>query len=101
MYSRIQDAAMYKKLKAAADMVGGGRGSSVEMKGYKKVTTEEAEVEEEEAVQEVEYWTTVEVCSFLRKRLLEYEGADVESVNELLKMFAEREVKTCVHSAFS
>jgi hypothetical protein len=106
MYSRLQDAAMYQRLKAAADIVGASVDrlpGVVEMKGYTKVGTGDGfeqrsfEVEDEEsdqtAVEDVEYWTPAEVCAFLHKRLLEYEGADEETVNELLRTFEEREVR--------
>lgn len=41
-------------------------------------------------------WTSREVCSYLRQRLLEFEGADEETVDELLRTFEEREVKVCM-----
>jgi len=109
MYSRLQDAAMYQRLKQAADIVGAAATgtSAVEMKGYAKVGAGEDSVgmlggsddEDDEGggsgapkPEEAEYWTTKEVCEYLRMRLLSFEGADVETVNELLSTFEEREV---------
>jgi len=43
-------------------------------------------------------WTSREVCSYLRQRLLEFEGADEETVDELLRTFEEREVIPCIRS---
>mmetsp|Transcript_46296 Transcript_46296/g.59511 ORF Transcript_46296/g.59511 Transcript_46296/m.59511 type:complete len:489 (-) Transcript_46296:76-1542(-) len=93
MYERLQDAAFYERIKAAADLVKTG-GGSVEMKGYSKVGTNEDvhQPEEVEDIGNVDYWTSVEVCEYLRERLLEYEGADEETVTELLSTFEEREV---------
>jgi hypothetical protein len=37
-------------------------------------------------------WSSRAVCSYLRQRLLEYEGADAETVDELLRTFEDHEV---------
>jgi hypothetical protein len=89
MFARLQDAAMYQRLKAATG------GSSVEMKGYSKVGTEDfrPDGEEDDDIGSVEYWTSSEVCAYLRERLLEYEGADEETVTDLLFNFEDRKVR--------
>lgn len=97
MYARLQDAALYQRLKAAAT-----GSNSVEMKGYSKVGTEDFNSQSEfnEGLEDVEYWTSSEVCTYLRERLLEYEGADEETVTELLSTFEEREVIPCLFKLF-
>jgi len=94
---------MYARLKQAADLVGASVDKLpgvAEMKGYSKVGADDGfaqrSFEPDEAEQRIAenpaYWTVSEVCAFLRKRLLEFEGADEESVEELLVTFEDREV---------
>jgi hypothetical protein len=87
-------------MKAAADMVGADLGKlpgTVEMRGYSKV--DESDVLESQSSSSgrrgevVERWTTAQVSSYLRMRLLEYEGSDEETVDEILRTFEEREVR--------
>mmetsp|Transcript_30760 Transcript_30760/g.69017 ORF Transcript_30760/g.69017 Transcript_30760/m.69017 type:complete len:320 (+) Transcript_30760:76-1035(+) len=70
-----------------------GSPASTEKKGYAKVSKDEDVGSGQDLnPEDVEYWTVSEVGDYLRKRLLEFEGADAETVNELVSTFEAREV---------
>ena len=70
-----------------------GSPASTEKKGYATVSKDEDVGSGQDLnPEDVEYWTVSEVGDYLRKRLLEFEGADAETVNELVSTFEAREV---------
>ena len=105
VFKTFQNEIELHRLKAAADMVGANVNrlpGTVEMRGYKPVgrtddfeqRSFEPDYEEGAASPtDVALWTTAQVAAYLRKRLLEYEGADEETVDELLRTFEDREVQ--------